>query len=249
MSRRFTEILKWQDLWFQNLGMEAKLFFLYLCENCDIAGFWEINIKRASFDTSIPESTLKDLITIPSSTHSYPISKSWIADEKTLWLKNFIFHQGNLPLQKNNNVQKAIVAKILSHNSLSKQVIEYLQKQCSEKSLGSLPDELKTYLSHNYPITIPSPTHKDGLTNPSSKSKSKSKSNGKGISKGNSFFGKYENLLQNMTDQQKTFVDTVKRMKASGYDRKEAEKDLKDRAYIPINQLNFILWCVYDKRI
>jgi hypothetical protein len=42
MTRRFTETDKWQDEWFLSLPFEAKLLFLYLCDNCDCAGFWEV---------------------------------------------------------------------------------------------------------------------------------------------------------------------------------------------------------------
>lgn len=49
MAKRFTASDKWKDKWFSELSSKYKLFWIYLLDECDFAGFWEVNFKAASF--------------------------------------------------------------------------------------------------------------------------------------------------------------------------------------------------------
>jgi len=62
MAKRFTENGKWEDTWFRNLPPVSKLFWLFVVDKCDIAGFWEIDWDLASFfiGSKVDESILKD---------------------------------------------------------------------------------------------------------------------------------------------------------------------------------------------
>jgi hypothetical protein len=53
MSYRFTNTDKWRDSWFSELTPYEKLLFIYFCDNCDIAGFCEINSRRIAFETGL----------------------------------------------------------------------------------------------------------------------------------------------------------------------------------------------------
>ena len=53
MPRRFTMTEKWHDEWFLQLTPHQKLLWNYLCDNCDIAGFWEKNLTLASLLTGL----------------------------------------------------------------------------------------------------------------------------------------------------------------------------------------------------
>ena len=50
MAYRYSDTLKWQDEWFVDLTSIEKLLFLYLYDNCDIAGFFELSYRKISFD-------------------------------------------------------------------------------------------------------------------------------------------------------------------------------------------------------
>ncbi len=44
MATRFTETNKWKDKWFRSLDPLEKVLFIYLIDNCDNAGFIEIDL-------------------------------------------------------------------------------------------------------------------------------------------------------------------------------------------------------------
>ena len=58
MSYRITNTDKWVDLWFSNLSVHAKLLFFYFVENCDNAGFIEVNKKFMLFHLGFNEDEL-----------------------------------------------------------------------------------------------------------------------------------------------------------------------------------------------
>lgn len=105
MAYRFTNTDKWQDVWFSNLSQIQMLLFLYLCDNCDIAGFIEINIKRWSSDLSSSSSTIEGAI--KGLERGLIFSKN----SECLYIKNFLKHQKNLPLNENNKAHKGIIKR------------------------------------------------------------------------------------------------------------------------------------------
>lgn len=103
MAHRFTNTEKWQDTWFSDLSPHAKLVFMFLCENCDNAGVYEINKKFMLFLTGLQDEELKSSIT--ELRKSYILSK----DKKSIWLKGYLKHQKKLPLNPKNNSHKQII--------------------------------------------------------------------------------------------------------------------------------------------
>ncbi len=105
MSYRFTNTDKWGDAWFANLKPIEKLLFMYLTDNCDIAGFIEINFRKwaAEIDTdrSIIEEAFKGLA------RGYIIS----SDGDCIFIRNYLKHQKNLPLNENNKMHQGIIAR------------------------------------------------------------------------------------------------------------------------------------------
>lgn len=106
MAKRFTDTEKWKDPWFLDLSPKAKLLFTFLCDSCDMAGFYEKNDRMVSFHTGI------DLDEI---NHLYEeLKKSVIIRDRWVFVKNFIRHQKNLPLNPDNNCHKTIIYSLKS---------------------------------------------------------------------------------------------------------------------------------------
>ena len=107
MSKRFTITEKWEDTWFSGLNPIEKLVWNYLCDKCDLAGFWEINVKLAAFQIGITKTRFLGAL--------QGVGRGYITNDKYLWLRRFIEHQGNLPLNPKNNAHKHILTLLERH--------------------------------------------------------------------------------------------------------------------------------------
>jgi hypothetical protein len=106
MSYRISNTEKWKDIWFVELSPHAKLLFFYFVENCDNAGFLEVNKKFILFHTGLTEEQLMSAGT--------ELKKSYIKskDGTKLWFRNFLKYQRKLPLNSLNNSHKPIISNI-----------------------------------------------------------------------------------------------------------------------------------------
>ena len=85
--KRFTDAEKWLDPWFRNLTPEGKIFWLFLLDNCDIAGVWERDDAFFQFVSGI---------SAPVDDHLKELSDRILAlDEKRILVPKFVpFQQG-----------------------------------------------------------------------------------------------------------------------------------------------------------
>lgn len=49
MAKRFTDSEKWKKTWFRKLSPEFKCLWVYICDNCNIAGIWDVDFETASY--------------------------------------------------------------------------------------------------------------------------------------------------------------------------------------------------------
>jgi len=132
MAYRMTCTDKWSDAWFSNLRPNEKLLFVYLYENCDIAGFIEMNIKRWSadlgFDKGAIEGAMKGLGRglIYSNTND------------CIYIRTFLKHQKNLPLiPEKNPAHRGILRRFDEYKTKFNiiDINEFIEGAC--KGLGS----------------------------------------------------------------------------------------------------------------
>ncbi|MGJ0697985.1 hypothetical protein ACR75N_04710 [Parabacteroides merdae] len=106
MAYRYTDTGKWGDSWFVDLNPKEKLLFLYLCDNCDIAGFCEISYRRISFDTGIEERGLQGAL------KGLARCLIFSYDGEVVFLRNFLKHQKNLPLNRDNKAHRGAIKRL-----------------------------------------------------------------------------------------------------------------------------------------
>lgn len=105
MAYRFTNTEKWRDAWFIDLSANEKLLFMYLCDNCDIAGFIEYNPKLWAFETGTDKKTIEGAL--KGLTRGLILSK----DKTAIYIRNFLKHQKNIELNPDNNAHKGILKR------------------------------------------------------------------------------------------------------------------------------------------
>lgn len=105
MAYRFTNTDKWGDSWFYNLSNIERLLFIYLCDNCNIGGFIETNIRKWAFDLKVKEHEIEGALK--------GLSRGLIYSKNsdTIYLKNFLKHQKNLPLNQKNKAHQGILKR------------------------------------------------------------------------------------------------------------------------------------------
>lgn len=92
MSKRFTDTDIWKQRWFRILKPVYKEFWRFLCENCNLAGIWEIDIEQASFMVN-ENIDFEDFLKVINS-DKYRIH---LLPKNKLWILQFIsFQQGHL---------------------------------------------------------------------------------------------------------------------------------------------------------
>lgn len=128
MMLRFTNTEKWADAWFCGLKPLSKLLFLYLCDQCDIAGFYEINDRKAAFDLGIGKQEVEGIL------QGFKPKFTFSPDERYLFIPTFLEHQKNLPLSIHNRAHKKIFETLVSF--LPKFNISYINQYFKE---GVLP--------------------------------------------------------------------------------------------------------------
>lgn len=107
MTSRFTQTEKWEDPWYRKLKPNEKLLFNYICDKCDIAGFWEVDLEFAAIVTQISPRAIRGAFE--------GLCRAYISNGTYIWLRNFIRHQKNWPLNPKNNAHRAIIARLDRH--------------------------------------------------------------------------------------------------------------------------------------
>lgn len=106
MSKRFTDTGKWGKQWFRKLPVVHKCFWVYICDSCNLAGFWDV-------DWDMAEYFIGEKLNVEEIKKQF--EKQYIeVGGGTKWLiKDFIpFQYGDL--KDNNNVHKAVLKSLAS---------------------------------------------------------------------------------------------------------------------------------------
>ena len=115
MAKRFVDTSLFKRDWFQELPLVYKLFWYYICNECDNAGFWNVNLKMASYILNGVELDGDQILKVFN-------GKIIKTDDDKWFIPKFIYFQQN--------------GKELNHNNMAhRQIIKLLERE------GMLDDE------------------------------------------------------------------------------------------------------------
>lgn len=111
MAKRFTDTTKWNEDWFLDLTNSHKLFWIYVCDNCDHAGIFKPN--KRMFELIIgAKIDITDFFSVVNG------DKVRILELKNgrWYLTGFISFQYGGKLNDNNRVHKSILAILIKND-------------------------------------------------------------------------------------------------------------------------------------
>ena len=120
MSKRFTDSDKWKKKWFRCLSNDHKVFWIYVLDQCDHAGIWEVDFEAAEFFCSgIDESEIRQV---------FKKQYQEIDNGKRWFLKDFVdFQYGTL--NENNRAHLSVIHILLKYKLIeNKGLIRSLNK-------------------------------------------------------------------------------------------------------------------------
>lgn len=141
MSKRLTEIDKWKDSKFLELSIGAKAAWEFIRDNCDRAGFWEVNFRILAAHLSGSDSEVT-----PKEAQSYFKEASRFVtriNDSLVFLHNFIKHQYKDNLNPNNPAITGVL-KILERRGfeyLGNGVLKPVSSPQGDPPLGSKEEE------------------------------------------------------------------------------------------------------------
>jgi len=102
---------------------------MYLCDQCDIAGFLEVNIKTIAFELGTDRKSIEKAFVELCPDDKQEIKKAsrdespaprilYSNDGKFIFIRNFIKNQNNLPLNENNMAHKGIIKRLNDKSDL-----------------------------------------------------------------------------------------------------------------------------------
>ena len=113
MAKRFTDTMKWEEDWYLDLSLTQKLFWIYICDNCNHAGIFRPN-KRL-FEMLIGDKINLEKFLAHVNEDRLRIS---ILANGRWYITGFIEFQYGSNLNANNRVHKTIL-KLLNDNDLN----------------------------------------------------------------------------------------------------------------------------------
>lgn len=128
MSKRFSDSDKWKKKWFRNLSALHKSFWLYLIDNCNHAGIWEVDWELAQmfFKEKIEEEEIK--IAFKKQYKELQNGKKWL-------IIDFVsFQYGEL--NPENKVHKSIISLLRKEGDIKTLSSPYIGDKDKDKDKG-----------------------------------------------------------------------------------------------------------------
>lgn len=133
MAKRFTDTGKWKMAWFRELSPKLKAINDFICDNCDHAGIWDIDLEGLSF--YVNDRNLRgqlQQVTTDEVSNAFQGKVSFVGNDK-LFLESFVLFQYKLKsltdLKMSNTVHRSIIERLEKYKIIS---VEFLKQENSD---------------------------------------------------------------------------------------------------------------------
>lgn len=131
VKKRFTDILKWEKEWFLSLEINDKLVWLYLLDNCDEAGLWNVNWRLCSMLTGVP------LTECPKALEHQLVETN---HDKVVYIKDFMEFQYPDFLSKKSSMIIMCIKRLIKYGVIQQEDFDNAQNQSGNQSAGRVQD-------------------------------------------------------------------------------------------------------------
>lgn len=135
MSKKMTDPDKWRDPWFRKLGPNEKLVFVFLIDQCNHGGFYEVDTEYMEFCIGIDGDVILGAI--------QGLNSRCFMVDGWVWIKNYLRHQKNEILNPDNNAHKHIIERVREQVARFHAVSEFKDFLGANKGLFSPPGKGK----------------------------------------------------------------------------------------------------------
>ena len=145
MAKRFTDTDKWKKQWFRKLTPKQKLFWLYILDDCNQAGIWDVDLEVASIRIGEDIDSKEMIRTLGSDIIRFD------KDEKIFIPKFIEFQYGEL--NPNSRPHLSVIKLLEKHNLMTggdyggSPNVDVEKPKLSKSFLKPTVDEINTYCS------------------------------------------------------------------------------------------------------
>jgi len=149
-----TNTEKWKDAWFCDLKPNEKLLFMYLTENCNDIGVFEINYSLMVALTGLEKKSIKEAFV--SIQRCFIPNKRDKNSKRKIWLRNYLKHQGCVPLDITNDEHvriKMLIEEVIEDFNNPDEMVLILDnvkepKKKTKASSNFVPPTIEIFLSY-----------------------------------------------------------------------------------------------------
>lgn len=143
MAKRFTDTMKWNEDWYLDLSLTDKLFWIYICDNCDHAGIFKPNKRMFELLIGGEIDVQKFLNTV-----NQDKPRICVLGNGRWFLAGFIEFQYGNKLNPNNRVHKSIL-NILNDNDLNLEVFDTkVRLDAPTKETRNIPESIQEVINY-----------------------------------------------------------------------------------------------------
>ena len=143
MAKRFTDTMKWNEDWYLDLSLIDKLFWIYICDNCDHAGIFKPNKRMFELLIGGEIDVQKFLNTV-----NQDKARICVLGNGRWFLAGFIEFQYGNKLNPNNRVHKSIL-NILNDNDLNLEVFDTkVRLDAPTKDSKNIPESTQEVITY-----------------------------------------------------------------------------------------------------